>query len=120
MRKTSKQSYGGAYTPDGFPGRKAMSAKHMPRGTTHESTREGKYATGGKAFSPEAFPGYGCVSEKHGLTRNSSPTKGMINPEGRVGGNKKGFGSGNFKQGPCPIGSESKGSSHSYKPKKVY
>ena len=79
-------------TPSGFPGRKVMS-----------SARHGQ--------------GSGKMSSAHGVTTKGA-TKGMVHASGRVGAGHKGFGSGNFKQGPCPIGDSSKKSSNSYHPKK--
>lgn len=101
MRKTSKQSYGGAFTPAGFPGRKAMSSKRFPvKGESHST---GGAINRSKVYTPESFPGSGCLNPNHGVTTRG-PTKGMRNPEGRIGANKEGFDSNGFKQGPHPIG----------------
>lgn len=73
-----------------------------------------------KVFTPSAFPGSKSLStKKHGVgsgkmssahgTNSGNATKGMSHASGRVGAGKKGFGSGNFKQGPCNIGSGKKG-----------
>lgn len=91
----------GAFTPAGFPGRKAMSKSHMPQGKNHTT---GGATNRSKVYTPDGFPGYACPNPAHGLTRNSSPTKGMINAEGRLGASKKGFSSGGIAQGPNPIG----------------
>lgn len=65
------------------------------------------------AFTPEAFPGYKCLpkghmskssgklSGAHGLTKNTSPTKGMTNSSNRIGHRCRPFKSGiSSKAGP--------------------
>lgn len=91
----------GAFTPKGFPGQKSMSKSHMPVKGKDYST---KSQMSGKAYTTEGFPGKACINPAHGLTKNTSPIKGMINTENnRVGSSTRGFSS-TIKQGPFPIG----------------
>lgn len=72
-----------------------------------------------KVFTPKNFPGAksqptshngqgsGKMSSAHG-TGPSSPTKAMRHASNRIGEGKKGFGSSNYKLGPCAIGRHGK------------
>lgn len=74
---------GGAFkATESLKGSQGLSTKHMP-------SSQGK------------------VSSAHG-TNSGNESKGMINAGGRIG-KGRGFSSGHFKQGPCPIGTGKKG-----------
>lgn len=75
-KSTGNPIRGGAFGADNLKGYKTLSKQHMP-------------AAQGK------------MSSAHG-TDSGNPNKGMINAGGRIG-QGRGFSSGNFKQGPCPI-----------------
>lgn len=98
-------------TPKGFPGQKSMSSSRMPTGSSHSV---GNAINRSRVNTPKGFPGQKGMNAAHGVT-TAKKTSGLVNASGRVGGDKKGFSSGNYKQGPCPIGSSSKSSSNSYK-----
>lgn len=99
-------------TPKSFPGQKSMSTSRMPMGSNH-STRG--CINRSKVNTPKSFPGQKTMNPAQGVV-SASKTSGLVHPSGRVGGSKKGFSSGGFKQGPCPIGSSKNSSSNSYKP----
>lgn len=100
------------FTPAGFPGRKAMSSARMPTGSNH--TTRGCIDRS-RVNTPKAFPGQKTMNPAQGVV-SAKMTSGLVHPEGRVGGSKKGFSSGIPAQGPRPIGSSKKASSNSYKP----
>ncbi len=91
------------YTPSGFPGQKSMSKSHMPKGNDHSVSKTSP-CNRSTVNTPQSFPGSKSMNPAKGVLSAKS-TSGMINPQGRVGGGKKGFSSGSFRQGPNPIGS---------------
>lgn len=92
-------------TPKSFPGQKSMSSARMPTGSNHST---GKAINRSKVDTPKSFPGQKSMNAQKGVL-SASKTSGMVNAGGRLGANKSGFSSGNFKQGPCNIGSGKKG-----------
>lgn len=107
------------FTPKTFPGQKSMATSHSPTGSSH-STRG--CIDRSKVNTPKSFPGQKTQNPAHGVVP-AKKTSGMVGANrggDRVGASKSGFSSGNFKQGPCPIGSSKNASSNSYKPRKGY
>lgn len=95
-------------TPKNFPGQKSMSSAHMPIGSDHAT---GSATNRKTVFTPKSFPGQKSMNAQKGVV-SAKKTSGLVHASGRVGGDKKGFSSGGYKQGPCQIGSGKK----SYKP----
>jgi hypothetical protein len=93
-------------TPSGFPGQKSMSSARMPTGSNHST---GKAINRSTVNTPKSWPGQKSISAQKGVV-SAKQTSGMVTHGGdRVGAGKKTFSSGNFKQGPCKIGSGKKG-----------